>query len=251
MNCIGPLTPEDFELLAYADGDASPEVFAHIAACEYCQGRVEGLRRELPNWQAALHRAGCPSGLELGEHYLGMLPAERGAAVAKHLDYCRACVSEVAALEEYLARVGESRFSDGLAHAGGALRTLKARLTGMGTGLGEGIAAVRPMALRELRGPYIGDTPPVTYDADNFLVTLEFWPEPGAKTRQVVGLVAGTDDFAGAEVELVGGEDDPHVAPIDDLGSFSLTGIPLGSHRLLVTLPTAGVQVRIDDFAVN
>jgi anti-sigma factor RsiW len=251
MNCIGPLTPEDFELLAYADGVATPEVAAHISTCDGCRRRADELQREQSIWQAALHRAGCPSGIELGEHHLRLLPPERAAAVDQHLALCRACAREVAALGEFLAQAGESRLAEGLAQAEGALRTLTARLTGMSAGPGEGTLRFQPMALRELRGPHTGDTPPLTFDAENFLVTLEFWPEPGAATRHLVGLVAGADGFAGAEVELSDAEGDRRVSPIDELGSFSLTGISPGAHRLLVKLPAAGAQVQTDEFAVN
>jgi hypothetical protein len=105
--------------------------------------------------------------------------------------------------------------------------------------------------VRELRGPYLDSTPPLTYDAEEFLVTLEFWPEPGAPTRQIVGLVAGPDDFVGGQVE-VGGEDGALLsAPIDELGSFAISGVTLGAHSLLVRLPSSGAQVEISAFNVN
>lgn len=251
MNCIGPTTPEDFELLAYADGEASPEVVAHLSACAYCRSRAEELRKEVAIWQKALRRAGCPPALELGEHALRMLPAEREAGVSEHLRLCRACASELAMLKEFLARVEDARLEVGLAEAAGALRTLKARLTGAAGEAGAGLAAPLPRAVRELRGPYLDDTPPVTYNAEKFLVTLESWPEGNAPTRHLVGLVAGPTDYTGAEVELSGGGDAPRTVPVDDLGSFSLTGVSVGAHRLLVRLPTAGAQVEIEDFDVK
>lgn len=251
MNCIGPLAPEDFELLAYADGDASPEMAAHVSSCGECQGRVKTLQREELVWQTALHRAGCPSGMELGEHVMGMLPPDRAAGVAEHLEYCRACAREVTELSAFLARVGDSRLAEDVAQAGGALRRITARLTGAGGDSGDGPFRFQPMALRDLGGAYIGDSPPLTFDAEEFLVTLEVFPEPGAVTRQVIGLVAGPDDFAGAQVELTGREWDPRVAHIDELGSFILTGIAPGLHHLLVTLPTSGAQVQIDELTVH
>jgi hypothetical protein len=180
-----------------------------------------------------------------------MLPPERAAAVAGHIEFCPACAREVTELGEFLARVRRSPIMEGMARTGGALRTLTGRLTRASGGIGDGPLRAQPMALRDLRGPYIGDSPPLTYDAEEFLVTLEFLPEPGAGTRHVIGLVAGPDDFAGAQVELTGGEGGPRVSPIDELGSFSMTGVPPGLHRLLVTLPTSGAQVRIDAFTVN
>ena len=251
MNCIGPLTPEDFELLAYADGEASPEVTAHLARCIRCRTRAEGLREELSVWQKALHRAGCPPALELGEHSQGMLPPERAAQVAEHLRYCRACASEAATITEFMGRMEDARLRSELADARDALRKIKARLVSWGANLGEGFATPLPRAVREVRGPYLGDTPPLTYDAENFLLTFEFWPEDDARTRHIVGLVAGPDDFAGAEVEIIGGDGAPQRASLDYLGSFSLPGVSLGAHRLRVRLPTSGAQVEIDDFTVS
>jgi hypothetical protein len=66
-----------------------------------------------------------------------------------------------------------------------------------------------------------------------------------------VGLVAGPDDFTGAEIEITGGAGEPRTAPVDELGSFSLTGVAVGAHQLRVRLPTSGLQVQIDDFNVS
>jgi len=251
MNCIGPMTPENDELLAYADGEATPEAAAHIAACASCQARVRALRQELATWQTALHRAGCPSGLELGEHYLRLLSPERGAEVSEHLQYCRACASEIGTLAIFLGRVEESRIQTGLEQTAGALRTLKAQFGGRNTGLNAGTPALAARALREVRGPYIDSTPPVTYNAENILVTLEFFKEIGAPTRQVIGMVDGPDDFAGAEVEIMHEGGRLLRAAVDDLGSFSFTGVSVGAHRIRVRLPASGAQLEIDDFTVK
>lgn len=254
MNCIGPLAPEDYELLAYADGQATPEAAVHISACPSCQARAEALQQEWAMWQTMLHRAGCPSGQELGEHYLRMLPPKRAAEISEHLQYCRACASEIGTLAAFLGQAEISRVETTLAQTMDALRTLKAQLGGLGSKPSAGFAAPAPQsapALREVRGPYIDDTPPVTYNAENFLVTLEFFPETGAPTRQVIGMVIGLDDFAGAEVEIMDGDGAPHRSAIDELGSFSLTGVSVGSHQIRVKLPASGVQMEIDDFIVK
>ena len=66
----------------------------------------------------------------------------------------------------------------------------------------DGLGNCLPRAVRETRGPYIGDALPVTYSVENFHISIEFRPEETAATREVVGLVAGAADFAGAQVEL-------------------------------------------------
>lgn len=250
MNCIGPMTPEDFELLAYADGEGSSVVAAHILACSVCHNRMAALQDEQRAWQRALHRAACPSGLELGEHAVRMLPDERAEQVAEHVDACPACAREVVTLAEFLERVEDSHLEEGIAEAASTLRTIHARLAGFGAEGGRAFGAPVPRAVRELRGPYLGDATPLTYDAENFLVTIEFWPESRAATRRLVGLVAGEDDFAGAEVEITGEDGPTRSAPVDELGSFSLAGLPTGPHRLLIRLPASGAQVLIDSVNV-
>ncbi len=250
MNCIGPTTPEDFELLAYADGEGTPEVAAHISTCVSCRSRSGELIREQRAWQRALLRAACPAALELGEHAVRMLPVERAEQVAEHVSACPVCAGEVAALAEFLSRVEDSRLEEGLAEAGAVLRTIHARLARFGAEGGTAGGAPMPRAVRELRGPYLGDATPLTYDAEHLLVTVEFWPESGAATRRLVGLVAGDDDFTGAEVEVTGEDGSTRSAPVDELGSFSLRGLPTGAHRLRVRLPAKGVQVLIDPLNV-
>lgn len=251
MNCIGPMTPEDDELLAYADGEATPEAAAHISACASCQARVNALRQELAMWQTALHRAGCPSSLELGEHYLRMLPSDREAEVAEHLRYCRACAAEMATLPKFLGRVKESRVETAVTQVASALRTVQAHLKSLNSGTTAPNLALVPRAVRGERGPYIEDTRPVTYNAENVLVSLEFFKEIGAPTRQVIGLVDAADDFVGAEAEVTDDNSAPQRAAIDELGSFSFSGVSVGPHRLRVKLPTSGVQVEIDDLTVK
>lgn len=251
MNCIGPVTPEDFELLAYADGAAAEAEVAHISACPYCRSRAEELRREQQTWERRLRRAGCPPAQALGEHYLGLLPALKAAAVSQHVKYCRACSSELATLARILRSGKEPQARERAIDFSGPLRAIHATLVSFGAGLSPGQAWPAPRMVRELRGPYLDSTPPLTYNAEEFLVTLEFWPEPGAPTRQIVGLVAGPDDFIGAQVE-VGGDDGVRLrAPIDELGSFTLSGVAPGAHSLRVRLPTSGAQVEISAFNVN
>ena len=111
-----------------------------------------------------------------------------------------------------------------------------------------------PRAVRDVRGPYSASnlSGPLAYEAEDFLVSIEFWPEgPGRQTRQLVGFVAGPEDFAGAMVELFNGGSGPQVAALDESGSFVVEGVMPGPHWLLVRLPAAGVQVQITDLTVN
>jgi hypothetical protein len=256
MNCIGPTTPEDFELLAYADGEASSRVAAHLSACASCQSRLAELRREEASWQDALYRAGCPPPLQLGEHYLNLLPTERSARVSEHLKYCRACEAEARTLAEFLDRVRDPQVFETIAGVRAKLRTIVAQLRDPGSLSFPGALAPAPRAVRDVRGPYPasslgGSLPPLAYEAEDFLVTVEFWQErPGRQSRQVVGFIAGPDDFAGAEVEVTDGAEGQQVAPVDESGNFVVEGVAPGPHRLLVKLPTSGVEVLIDNLAV-
>jgi len=245
MSCIGPVQPDDFELLAYADNTASADLEEHLSACLFCQARTEELQQQERYLKALLYRAGCPRPSELSEHRLGLLAMERVTEVSAHLEYCPACRAELAVLDEFMTRVA-LRGDDPAARAIGALRTVLARLSNLTGGAAGSLAP----ALRGSNDE--SGSSPVVYDADNILITLETLPErTGRATRQVIGLVAGPTDFTSAEAEMVTEGAYQSVAPIDNLGNFALRDVPIGRYRLLIRLPLDGVEILIDDVTVH
>ena len=181
MDCIGPTTPEDHELLAYANGDASPELTNHLSACSGCQIRARELRGHAAAWHKLLYRADCPRPLELGEHYLNLLPAHHADLIGEHLRVCALCRREVEMLEESWAQRETASRLETITRAGAQLRTIIARLSQPGAsmpGIFPPVSNPAP-ALRGYSTPNVFTGPPQTplaYDAEDFLVTVEFWP---------------------------------------------------------------------------
>lgn len=247
MTCIGPTTPDDLELLAYADNQASADVVEHLSTCPTCQARANVLGREQHMLQVLLYRTGCPRSLELGEYGMGLLTGERATEIAAHLSCCPTCRSELATLDVFMVGHARSGAYGGAEQVIGMLRTVVARLSDITLGgsagrLAPALRGVSPDAVRA----------PAVYDAEEILVTVESWPEGlGRATRQLVGLVAGFTNSTGASVEIEGGDSTSSIAAIDDLGNFGLPGIPPAKYNLLIRLPADGMEIRIDDLDVG
>src|SRR5258706_10886523 len=102
MNCIFPPELEDYQLLAYLDGEADHITTLHLERCEYCRGKAHKLARFQDSLTSRLYRVTCPSTLELGEYYFKMLPASQMLVLAQHVRECSHCANEVAHLMELL-----------------------------------------------------------------------------------------------------------------------------------------------------
>jgi anti-sigma factor RsiW len=91
---------DDIDLLAALDGEADPEVMAHLRECPACVARM----REYAALQALLHRrlyrALCPSSEALAAFQQGMLEGGRSAMVVRHVAECPHCARELRLLAE-------------------------------------------------------------------------------------------------------------------------------------------------------
>ncbi|MGE5602292.1 MAG: anti-sigma factor family protein [Nitrososphaerales archaeon] len=245
MDCIGPLTPDDADLLAYADDAASPAVREHISGCPACQERALELRLEQWKLQKLLHRAACPTPLALGEYHLGLVDELRASELTDHLAYCPACRSELADLGSFMKEIRRP-VADAAEDLFGSLRTVVARLSiGPLTGPSGALAPA-------LRGPDDeSEGQPTIYDAEDVLVTIDSWTErPGQSGRVVAGLVAGPVDFSSAEASLDRDEIST-TSPIDHLGNFLFSDVSPGVHSLTIWLPATGIQIEIDGLTVK
>ncbi len=245
MDCIGPVTPELSDFLAYADNAASVSIREHIAACRACRERAFLLRREQRSLQGLLHRAGCPPALTLGEHHLGLLNDQHAAEVAEHLRLCPACRKELGDLAAFMQHLRQP-VADAVGVVLGSLRTLVAQQVGPGAGGGGPDFAP---ALRAL--PHSSEAAPAMYSALDVLVTVDSWIERmGLPGRAVAGLVAGPVDFTGAAASMDEGELGA-ATQIDELGNFLFSAVAPGTHHLVIRLPAEGVQIQIDELIVK
>src|SRR6185503_18641157 len=105
MNCISPPELEDYQLLAYLDGEANQGITSHLERCEYCHERANALARFQDRLKSRLYRVSCPSSLELGEYHLRLLPAPQMLLVAQHVRECPHCERELAQLQDFLSEL--------------------------------------------------------------------------------------------------------------------------------------------------
>lgn len=242
MNCIGPITPDDIELLAYADNASSAAVQEHLAACQTCRGRAFQLSREQRRLQSVLARAGCPTATALGEYYLGLAGEQAAGEVTGHLALCPACRAELADLAAFMKQLRRP-LAEAAEDAAGSLRTVVGRLSFGPIG--------GPSLAPALRGPGDSEAAPVVYEAEDVLVTVDSWIERlGQAGRVVAGLVVGPVDFAGAEAVLDAAGSSSRTA-INELGNFRLPEVTPGTHRLVIRLPSTGLQIEIDELVVK
>jgi hypothetical protein len=101
--CVEPGAIEDWELEAYREGTARPEVAIHLAQCAACRGRVVAGAAIEERLRSLLSRAICPTPQALHAYYWGELPASEYRAVQVHLQRCTACARELQALAEFVA----------------------------------------------------------------------------------------------------------------------------------------------------
>ena len=103
--CVSPPALEDWQLLAWLDGEAAPEIAAHLAECPSCRERASALDRLQKDLAARLYRLSCPTPEELGDFHLGLLRGEQADAIRVHLRTCPHCQEEIRQLRTYLSEL--------------------------------------------------------------------------------------------------------------------------------------------------
>jgi anti-sigma factor RsiW len=233
---------EDGQLLAYLDGEAGPEVAAHVEHCPECRERARRLASLQASLTAGLYRHACPSSTDLGEYHLGLLSRDRQADMACHLAQCPHCSRELAQLEAYLADVGP----DIEISAVEQVMTVIARLIRDAQASWQLPGLAPAPAFAGLRGEGSG---PLIYQAGEVQIAIEFQQDPAERDRStLLGLVTGADpvDFQARlwqENELVAS------GPVDELGNLNLSGLAAGRYTLVLSGPE--VEIRIEELEVG
>lgn len=99
--------PADWELLAYLDGQAEPEVAACIEASPALLARARELDAERANIRALLYRRSCPSPVELGAFLRGQTAGQEVTRVRDHLIRCPHCARELSLMRTRLPKEEE------------------------------------------------------------------------------------------------------------------------------------------------
>lgn len=241
MTCVMPPELADHELLAYLDGEAGPEVEAHLQRCPHCRERAEELA-SIQGWVSAqLHRLSCPDAHELGEYHLGLLSKERTAAVRDHLATCPHCTREVAQLEGYLDHLAPEISTTPLQR----VRRLVARLF-VPDERPRATGRLAPAPAYAVRGTEEG---PRLYRIEEFQIAIEVQEDVAAPGQRILlGLVtgAGTETLeaylqqAGRSVARSG---------VDELGNLVFTALAPGSYDLV--LRSADLEIRVPKILVG
>lgn len=242
MPCVSPPELEDIQLLIYLDGEAEPEVTAHLQACSHCRLRAEKLASLQQGLTRRLYRATCPTSLELGEYHLGLLSPSRTRAIIDHLAMCPLCAEELAKLGTFLSQPDPRREPSLVQKATGQVKVTIARLLSgpawSGALGGQGLAP----ALAGIRGD---EERPLIFEAGDIQIVLEVQSdvmEP--ESRSMLGLITGLEPAHNVAAHLWQDNQYLSTAAVDDLGSFLFEGITPGSYDLILTAPESEIHLQ-------
>lgn len=220
------------ELIAYADGEATAAVAAHIEATPALRAAAARYGRDSTRLARALYRHDCPPAHDLGEYALGLLAVAPSQQIMAHLARCPRCAAEARALGDFVTAepvMGSEGVSAPvpLREARTALRRIVAALVPPPSGaLASG-----------LRGA--GDAVTRTYRAGEFTLTLDAGVSErgGATLTGLVWSEAGdADTLTGGVAVLTAPDGAATPTVVDDWGNFTFNALAPGTYRLEVTL---------------
>lgn len=225
----GAVTPEN--LIAFLDGEAPPEVAAHLRDCAICRGVAAEYARVQGPLLTHLWRFDCPAPQALGEYELGLLRPEERTSVAAHVVDCPHCGDELHQLRGFLATEPAAPTPGPFARARRVVATLLAPSPGG--------------AFAGLRGG--DDDATRTYRADDLTITIDTGFEPRRARGSLAGLIwRESGDPAvveGSAAVLVAADGTAQAAEVDDLGNFGFDELAPGTYRLEVALEDRHVAI--------
>ncbi len=222
---------QDADLLAYLDGELSPEATERINQSAELRERAAQLRHMEEEARSKLFRSNCPDTMALSEYAAG-IAADR-TRIERHLRFCPYCTAEVAETRRFLAESAGDVRHDLLTRT----RILIAGLLPEPPG-----GALIPGVLGAVRG---AGSAPLTYEAEEFQISLEVQDDPAMRgRRQIVGLVLGPvagdwQAYAWSDETLAAS------AAIDLFGNFTLAGLSPGEYQL--SLSGEGLALEIHE----
>jgi hypothetical protein len=246
--CSWPVALDDLALIAAIDGEAGPDVMAHLRDCPYCSERahvfadMQGLLRK------QLFRMFCPTSEELAAYQQGLLNGDQQAHISEHLKECPHCTREYNLLEQLSRETLPARSppqtngKNPHAHNGvlpGRLRQIAAQLL---------TPPANPLvgAYGALRGP--SHASQYAYHAENLQLTLGVQRVVSRADRRVIHGALELDDelynvLTGATAYLSHNETLIRTAELDELGNFVLDDLDPGTYQLALRLPDREVIV--------
>jgi hypothetical protein len=248
QGCSWPIALDDLALIAAIDGEAGPDVMAHLRDCPYCSQRAHVFENMQGLLRKQLFRMFCPTSEELAAYQQGLLKGDQQAPIAEHLKECPHCTREFNLLEQLAGEALPARsppaangksaheYNDALP---GKLRRIAAKLLP---------APVKPLAgaYGALRGP--SQASQYAYHAENLQLTLGVQRVVSRTDRRVIHGALELDDelydaFSGATAHLSHNETLIRTAELDELGNFVLDDLAPGTYQLALRLPDREVIV--------
>jgi hypothetical protein len=250
--CSWPVALDDLALIAAIDGEAGPDVMAHLRDCPYCSERAHVFAEMQGLLRKQLFRMFCPTSEELAAYQQGLLNGDQQAHIAEHLKECPHCTREFNLLEQLSretlparsppAANGTSNETSAQPHDGalsGQLRRIAAKLLDM---------PAKPLAgaYGALRGP--AQASQYAYHAENLQLTLGVQRVVSRADRRVIHGALELEDelydaFSGATAHLSHNETLVRTAELDELGNFVLDDLAPGTYQLALRLPDREVIV--------
>jgi len=220
---------EAWELEAYLDGQADPEVQEHVAQCMLCQSQVAAYRALDRQLTQRLYRFNCPSLDQLRDFCGQMVSLDIAAGIARHLDLCPHCQTETAALRRVRAALllqpaprspAREWWSEAKSKAE-QVRTIVAQ-----------VLAPAPRPAFALRGVAVSN---LVYQAEDMLVAIN--PVGTMHGYVLTGqvLTANQETWANARACLLDTEGNSvAVASLDETCSFALPDVSAGRWAILI-----------------
>lgn len=234
MNCLNTMAPGDEDILKYVLDEAplSQEARAHINQCSTCQQRLASYKGMNAFLTSKLYRSRCPESMELTLYCTGTLSEEERTRIAAHALDCPLCAQEIADTRRFL------RDTESLPSVHNTTRRIVATL-------------ITPQVSFVTRSAATAMVWPRNYRAEAYSLLLSLSPDQNGKhtlmgTLSHVNEEIEPDVFEGQEVKLylLPESDLPIISTfMDDMGSFALHAIPIGTYRLLISLPDCEVVV--------
>src|SRR6478672_411794 len=98
--CSWPIALDDLALIAAIDGEAEPDVMAHLRDCPYCLERAHVFENMQGLLRKQLFRMFCPTSEELAAYQQRLLNGSQRALITEHLKECPHCTREFNLLEQ-------------------------------------------------------------------------------------------------------------------------------------------------------
>jgi hypothetical protein len=245
--CNWPVALDDLALIAAIDGEAGPDVIAHLRDCPYCTERARVFEEMQGLLRKQLFRMFCPTSDELAAYQQGTLNGGQRASIAEHLKDCPHCTREFTLVEQLSREALPGRSPPPPQEKGRLHSSVPAGLRRIAAELLD-IRPAKPLGgtYGALRGP--SHASQYTYHAENLQLTIGVHRVVSRADRRVVHGALELDDdlfdaFSGATAHLVRDQTLICTAELDELGNFVLDDLAPGTYQLALRLPDREVIV--------